>query len=266
MASLDVESLFTNIRLEETINISCDSIFAKEAKINNFSRSDFEKLLRMALQNNFFNFDSKICKQTDGVAMGSPLGPSLANVFLCFHEQVWLNDCQEDFKPVYHRRYVDDIFALFCSPDHLENFTNYLNSKHKNIGFTYEKKVTIHCLFWIFWYQDQKTVLKHLFTTNQLLVGVYSNVNSFIYDQYKIGLISTLLFKTFSIVCDFFRFHTEVSHLKEILRKNVFPIKLVDNCIKTFWIKSFCILPSHGLLRKKNCLLPYHIMIICLLL
>ena len=150
MASLDVESLFTNIPLEEAVNISCDSLFAKEAKINNFSRNGFEKLLRMALQNNFFNFDSKICKQTDGVAMGSPLGPSLANVFLCFHEQVWLNDCQEDFKPVYHRRYVDDIFALFCSPDHLENFTNYLNSKHKNSGFTYEKKVTIHCLFWIF--------------------------------------------------------------------------------------------------------------------
>ena len=70
MASLDVESLFTNIPVEETINISCDSPFGSEAKIHNFSRNDFEKLLRMALQNNFFNFDGKIYKQTDGVAMG----------------------------------------------------------------------------------------------------------------------------------------------------------------------------------------------------
>ena len=77
----------------------------------------------MALQNNLFNFDGKIYKQTDGVAMGSLLGPSLANAFLCFHEQIWLNDCPEDFKPVYYRRYVDDIFALFRSPDHLEKFT-----------------------------------------------------------------------------------------------------------------------------------------------
>ena len=97
MASLGVESLFTNIPLEETINISCDSLFGNEAKINNFSRDDLEKLLRMALQNNFFNFDGKIYKQTDGVAMGSPLGPNLANAFLCFHEQIWLNDCPEDF-------------------------------------------------------------------------------------------------------------------------------------------------------------------------
>ena len=140
MASLDVESLFINIPLEETINISCDSLFINEAKINNFSRNNFEKLFRMALQNNFFNFDGKIYKQTDGVAMGTPLGANLANAFLCFHEQIWLNGCPEDFKPVHYRRYVDDIFALFRSPDRLEKLTNYLNSKHKNIKFTYEKE------------------------------------------------------------------------------------------------------------------------------
>ena len=50
MASLDVESLFTNIPLKETINISFDILFANEAKINNFSRNDFEKFLRMVLQ------------------------------------------------------------------------------------------------------------------------------------------------------------------------------------------------------------------------
>ena len=48
--------------------------------------------------------------------------------------------CPKDFKPVYYRRLVDDIFALFRSPEHLEKFTNYLNSKHKNIKFTYEKE------------------------------------------------------------------------------------------------------------------------------
>ena len=119
------------------MNIFRDSLFSNEAKINNFNRNDFEKLFRMALENNFFNFVGKIYKQTDGVAMGSPLGPSLANALLCFHEQIWLNDCPEDFKPVYYRRYVDDIFALFRSLDHLEKLTNYLSSKHKNIKLTY---------------------------------------------------------------------------------------------------------------------------------
>ena len=83
-------------------------------------------------------FDGKIYKETDGVAMNSPVGSSSANAFSCFYEEIWLSDCPEDFKRVYDRRYVDEIFALLRSPDHLEKFTNYLNSKHKNIKFTYD--------------------------------------------------------------------------------------------------------------------------------
>ena len=64
--------------------------------------------------------------------------------------------------------------------------------------------------------------------------GVYSNFNSFISEEYKVGLIFTLLFRTFSIVSDFSGFHPEVCHLKEILKRNTFPIKLIDSCIKNF--------------------------------
>ena len=256
MASLDVESLFTNIPLEETINISCDSFFGSEAKINNFSRNDFEKLLRMVLQNNFFNFDEKIYKQTDGVAMGSPLGTTLANAFLCFHEQIWLNDCPEDFKPVYYRRYVDDIFALFRSPDHLtsspDQFTSYLNLKHKNIKFIYEKESNNSLPFLDILISRSENGFKTSVYHKPTFSGVYSNFNSFSYDQYKIGLIFTLLFRTFSIVSDFSKFHTEVSHLKDILRKNAFPIKLIDNCIKTFLNKKFLHTPVALTVKKKE--------------
>ena len=99
-----------------------------------------KKLIRAALQNNFFDFEGKIYKKIDGVAMRSPLGPTLANAILCFHEQIWLNECHDEFKPVYHRRYVDDVFVLFRSSDHLEKFKNYLNSKHRHITFTSEKE------------------------------------------------------------------------------------------------------------------------------
>ena len=64
--------------------------------------------------------------------------------------------------------------------------------------------------------------------------GVYSNFNSLISEEYKVGLIFTLLFWTFSTASDFWGFHSEVCHLKEILKKNAFPIKLIDSCIKNF--------------------------------
>ena len=62
----------------------------------------------------------------NGVAMGSPLGLTLANAFLCFHEKKWLEQCPDKFKPVYCRRYADDIFALFNSRGHLIKFRDYL--------------------------------------------------------------------------------------------------------------------------------------------
>ena len=80
-----------------------------------------KNFLRAALQNNLFNFESKIYKQIDEVAMGSPLDPTLANAFLCFHQQIWLNECPDEFKPAYYRRYVDNVFVLFRSPDHLDS-------------------------------------------------------------------------------------------------------------------------------------------------
>ena len=43
-----------------------------------------------------FDFDGKIYKETNGLAMCLPLGTSLANAFSCFHEQIWLNDFPED--------------------------------------------------------------------------------------------------------------------------------------------------------------------------
>ena len=83
-------------------------------------------------------FDGDYYHQIDGVAMGSPLGPCLANVFMNYYEQIWLNECPEDFKPKFYRRYVDDIFVLCKSQEHLNKFKDYLNSKHMNINFTSE--------------------------------------------------------------------------------------------------------------------------------
>ena len=191
--------------------------------------------------------------------MGSPLRPSLVNAFLCFHEQTLLHDCPEDFKSVYYRRYVDDIFALFCSPDHLKKFTNYLNSKHKNIKFTYENESNNSLPFLDILISRSENGFKTSVYHKPTFSGVYSNFNSFIYDEYKIGLVFTLLFRTFSIVSDFSRFHTEVIHLKEILRKNAFPIKLVDNCIKKFLNKKFLHTPVTLTVEKKELfiVLPY---------
>ena len=85
-------------------------------------------------------FDGEYYKQTDGVAMGSLLRPTFTNIFLSYHEQIWLKNCPCEFKPVIYKRYVDDTSLLFRSKDHIEKFRCYLNCQHPNIKFTSEIK------------------------------------------------------------------------------------------------------------------------------
>ena len=127
----------------------------------------------------------------------SPLGPTLASAFLCFHEQIWLNECPDEFKPVYYRRYVDDIFVLFRSPDHLEKFKNYLNSKHRTSRFTCEKEHNNSMPFSDVLITRTSNGFKTSVYHKPTFSGVYSNFNSFISEEYKVGLIFTLLFRTF---------------------------------------------------------------------
>ena len=132
----DIESLFTNIPLEETINICVDKLFENSTKVNNLSKESFRSLLELATLHSFFIFDGKYYKQKDGVAMGSPLGPTLANVFACHFKEQWMSDYPIDYKPISYRRYVDDTFLLFSSEFHVTKFLNCMNSKHQNIKFT----------------------------------------------------------------------------------------------------------------------------------
>ena len=138
MGSLDVDALFTSIPLDETINIGVKELFKNSNEVSKLSKTDVHDLLNLATKESLFLFDGEYYYQTDGVAMGSPLGPTLANLFMSYHEQIWLDECPLDFKPKFYRRYVDDIFILGENIEHIVKFKEYLNSKHQNINFTSE--------------------------------------------------------------------------------------------------------------------------------
>ena len=59
--------------------------------------------------------------------MDSPLGPTLANVFMCPFEKNRLKKCPPHFKRTVYIRLVDDTSLLFQSKNHDEKFKNYYN-------------------------------------------------------------------------------------------------------------------------------------------
>ena len=108
--------------------------------VKGISKNDFRDLLNLLTKELFFTFSKKFYIQVDGVAMGSPLSPILANIFISHHEENWLNTCPIKFKPSFYKRYVDNIFVLFESSESVDSCREYMSSKHQSINFTVGKQ------------------------------------------------------------------------------------------------------------------------------
>ena len=109
MASFDVESLFTNVTLRETTDIIVDKLIEGDFNTHGLNKEQLKKLLNIATAESVFIFEDELYSQIDGVCMGSCLGPTYANAFLCHYENLWLNYCPATLKSVYYKHYVIQI-------------------------------------------------------------------------------------------------------------------------------------------------------------
>ena len=100
------------------------------------------------LEHNFL-FKGSFYDQIDGVAMGSPLAPVLANLFMGHHENIWLETYRAS-KILFYRRYVDNTFCVFETEQDALLFFDFINTRHPNIRSTMEKEVDHKLPFWMF--------------------------------------------------------------------------------------------------------------------
>ena len=95
MASFDVELLFSNIPLTETIQICIDELYKNSETVNGLSKHHMTKLLSLAVEKNLYN--DNFYSQIKGVAMGSPLGPPLSIVFLVITKRIGITNALNNF-------------------------------------------------------------------------------------------------------------------------------------------------------------------------
>ena len=120
LVSYDVTSLFTNIPLQETIDIAINLIFNQNLNLN-ITKKELKKLSFCTRLRTHFIFNSKFYNQVDGVAMGSPLASVLANISFVFTNLSGFNEYNLN-KPNFYLRYVDDILAAFGNEQDSLNF------------------------------------------------------------------------------------------------------------------------------------------------
>ena len=127
---------FTNVPLDETIEICLDKLYALPNPPSLPLLVLKNLLLFATKKRGHFVFDGQYYDQIDGVAMGSSLGPVLANIFMCDFEEKWV--LKNINQPTIWFRYVEDTFTLFMNKNDALSFLHCLNGRHNNIKFTIE--------------------------------------------------------------------------------------------------------------------------------
>ena len=130
-----------------------------------------------------------------------------------------------------------------------------MNSKHASIKFTYEIEKKNE-----FSFLDIKISRENKKFTTSLhrkptFSGVFTNFDSFVPEIYKNGLVNTLLFRSFTICSSYEKFHAEIIFLKEVLKRNSYPITFIDNCIKTFLDRLYINKKIRDTVEKKQLLI-----------
>lgn len=235
MVSFDVASLFTNVPLNETIELILSKLFCTDdALVEGLDKSSFRKLLELSVLDTNFIFNKKHFKQIDGMAMGSPLGPAFANIFMCHLEEQFLELCPNDFKPVFYKRYVDDTFVLFNHESHAELFLNFINNCHPNIQFSMDVENNNRLSF-----LDINIIRENnVFTTGIYRKGTFTGLGLNFFSHcsldFKINSCKTLLHRAFSLCSSWPKFHEEISFLTNYFSKNCYPSHVFPKLVNKF--------------------------------
>ena len=193
MASLDVESLFTNVPVMQTIEIILNNVYSNQSMPPPKIERDVlkELLILCTTRTPFTHVNGDLYEQCDGVSMGSCLGPTFAEFYMCDLENRFFERFP-GLKPKLYTRYVDDIFMVVEDQQIIEEIKTEL-SIMSVLNFTHEIE------------KDNRLAFLDCLSTkldNRIVTSVYVketsgsdvlNYKSICPQRYKTGLIKTLL-------------------------------------------------------------------------
>ena len=137
ITSFDVKALFTSVPVQTSIQIvkqrlQHDNTLPQRSIM---SISQITPLLQFCLTHTYFLFQGKYYEQVQGEAMGSPISPLIANIFMEEFEVKALNSISNP--PSLWLRFVDDTFVI-NKAEHSRDLLQHINNQDPHIQFTVE--------------------------------------------------------------------------------------------------------------------------------
>ena len=125
--------LFTNVPQDDILNFLPEII---GDELDGISCNKIVELIKLCVQNSSFTFNGEFFSQTFGIAMGNPLSPILANLYMEYFETKLLPSVKDRY--VKWLRYVDDILCFWPIDDDIDVFLDRINRLAPSIEFTVE--------------------------------------------------------------------------------------------------------------------------------
>ncbi|XP_030758536.1 uncharacterized protein LOC115884178 [Sitophilus oryzae] len=176
---------------------------------------DIAELFRVCLTGSYFSWNSNYYEQTEGVTMGSPISPIIANFFMERFEEKALESSV--LKPAVWFRYVDDTFVVWKhGRDSLDDFLHHLNTQSPSIKFTMETEVNNQLAFLDVLVKRNGDHLDHTVYRKPTHRDRYLHNLSNHHPSQKQGIFGTLANRARRI-CAKDHIQEELSHLKPFL-------------------------------------------------
>ncbi|CAF0949469.1 unnamed protein product [Didymodactylos carnosus] len=233
MFSLDVTSLYTNVAVNETIEIILKQLYeTKRRSTPTIKRADFRKLLVFATKNTHFMFNENLYDQINGVSMGAPLAPLLAEIFIQDFERKTQGELGR-MGIRYWRRYVDDIFVMIDPITDTKDLTRMINLTHPSIQFTCEIENLEKQLPFL---DVLITRTNHEFRTQVYRKPTYTRLmtkwDSYVRKSYKKNAISSMVYRAIKICSSFTLLHQEFEFIQTVAQENGYPLQFVESIIR----------------------------------
>jgi hypothetical protein len=163
LVSIDVVLFFTKVPTGETLR-----------RLSRYFDEETPGFIRHVQTSSFFSFNAQFYEQIDGVAMGLPLFPVIANFFMQYFEEVALEVTTH--KPLWWFRYLGDTFVIWPhGSGKLSEFLDHLNS----VQFIMETERNVHLTFFdIDIYRKPDGSLGHRVYRTPTRTNLYLNSNS----------------------------------------------------------------------------------------
>ena len=137
ITSYDVKAIFTSVPVQPAFQIVKQRLQQDTTlpQRTSMSIAQITSLLEFCLTHTYFLFQGKYYQQAQGAAMGSPISPLIANIFMEEFEVKALQSFPNP--PSLWLRFVDDTFVI-NKAEHSQDLLQRINSQVPHIQFTVE--------------------------------------------------------------------------------------------------------------------------------